>query len=125
MYSKVNQVPIQIPNAIVYEDPALGEQREKISQLISEFVSLALAQHLVSVECAMYELADHYNEKSNRERWAIAGLLHDIDWDACDKNAELHCKAQSREWLDKSGVDATIVENAFSHYGNVAGVGFQ
>ena len=124
MYAKINAVPISIPIPILYGEPVNSDQRKKIASLISDYVTPALAQHLVSVECAMYELAGWYQDAANAERWALAGLLHDIDWDACQKNPDLHCKKGTQDWLVSAGINREIMEDALSHYGSVGGVGF-
>jgi len=124
MYAKINAVPISIPIPILYGEPVNSDQRKKIASLISDYVTPALAQHLVSVECAMYELAGRYQDAANAERWALAGLLHDIDWDACQKNPDLHCKKGTQDWLVSAGINREIMEDALSHYGSVGGVGF-
>jgi predicted hydrolase (HD superfamily) len=125
MYPKVNATPIVVPVPFAYLAPALAEQRARIALLISDYVSLALAQHLVAVECAMYELARHFGEALHAERWALSGLLHDIDWDACKKDPNVHCKTETQKWLQANGIDREIMEDALSHYGSLAGVGFE
>ena len=40
-----------------------------------------LMKHLFTVEAAMRGYARKYSE--DEERWAIAGLLHDFDWEIC------------------------------------------
>jgi predicted hydrolase (HD superfamily) len=119
MYSKVNLAPIVVPSPVSYTDPHCIEQRNIIATLISEYVSPALTQHLLSVECAMYELAHFYNESSEAEKWALSGLLHDIDWDACGKDSDLHCGSQTQEWLRNAGIDQELIENACSHFGSI------
>lgn len=125
MFEKLNAVPITIPAPIPYRSPADIEQRQRIASLISDYVSPALAQHLVAVECAMFELAHHFGEGKAAGGWALAGLLHDIDWDACKKDANIHCKKGSQDWLLEKGISREVIEDALSHYGNVNGVGFE
>jgi len=47
----------------------------------------------------------------------LSGLLHDIDWDANNKNSDLHCGPETQEWLKQAGIDTELIENACSHYG--------
>jgi predicted hydrolase (HD superfamily) len=125
MFPKINAAPLGIPTPIDYALPADLEQRQRIASLISDYVSLPLAQHLVAVECAMFELAHHFREGEAAPRWALAGLLHDIDWDACKKDADVHCKKETQDWLLEKGIRRELMEDALSHYGNVNGVGFE
>jgi predicted hydrolase (HD superfamily) len=114
-YQKVNAKPIQVPEIVEYKKRI--DERQKIADLVSEYVSPALLQHLLAVEVVMYELAHHFGESEKAEEWALSGLIHDIDWDACGKNGDLHCSEQTEKWLLEKGVTNEIVENAFSHYG--------
>jgi predicted hydrolase (HD superfamily) len=114
-YQKVNTMTIQVPEILDYKKAA--PERQKIAGLISEYVSPPLLQHLLAVEVVMYELAYHFDEFENAEEWALTGLIHDIDWDACGKNSDLHCSEQTKKWLLEKGISEEIIENAFSHYG--------
>ena len=54
--------------------------RESTLELLKEFVKTeTLMKHLLAVEAAMKAYARKYGE--DEEQWAIAGLLHDYDWE--------------------------------------------
>lgn len=113
----VNPTPISVPNPISYTK--LSEPRAKVAVLLSQYVTPALLTHLISVEVTMFELAKHYGDETNAERWALAGLIHDTDWDACGKDASVHCGPETRELLKNNNVPEEIIDDAFSHYGYV------
>ena len=54
--------------------------RETAWGIVCEFVqSESLRKHMLSVEFAMREYAEHYSE--DPDSWALVGLLHDFDWE--------------------------------------------
>ncbi|MDP3061665.1 MAG: HDIG domain-containing protein [Chloroflexota bacterium] len=56
--------------------------REQVLELLKDTVKNdSLRRHLLAVEACMRAYARHYGE--DEARWAIAGLLHDFDWDIC------------------------------------------
>ncbi|MDE2820596.1 MAG: HDIG domain-containing protein [Chloroflexota bacterium] len=55
--------------------------RETAWGIVCEFVaSEGLRKHMLSVEFAMREYAEHYGE--DPDSWGLVGLLHDFDWEA-------------------------------------------
>ena len=56
--------------------------RAKTLEFLDQHVQTdMLLKHLFTVEAAMRGYARKYGE--DEERWAIAGLLHDFDWEIC------------------------------------------
>ena len=54
--------------------------RQTTLNLLSEFVKAeTLMKHLLAVEAAMLAYARKFGEEE--EKWGIAGLLHDFDWE--------------------------------------------
>ncbi len=55
--------------------------RETAWGIVCEFVSSeGLRKHMLAVEFAMREYAEHYGE--DPDSWGLVGLLHDFDWEA-------------------------------------------
>lgn len=55
-------------------------QREQAAALLDEYVhNQNLVRHMLAVEAAMEDYANHYGEDPTN--WALAGLLHDFDWE--------------------------------------------
>ncbi len=71
-----------------------------------------LVKHCLAVEACMAGLADYFKE--DRVKWALAGLLHDIDYEETKDNPERHSLAGA-EMLEKIGVDKETVEAVKTH----------
>ena len=63
--------------------------REEALQLVKEKIKNEnLVKHCLAVEACMQALAKHFEQ--NEEQWALAGLLHDIDYEETKDNPEKH-----------------------------------
>lgn len=71
-----------------------------------------LVKHCLAVEAVMKELAKKFSE--NKEKWALAGLLHDIDYEETKDSPEKHSLVGA-EMLEKIGLDKEIVEAVKAH----------
>lgn len=61
--------------------------RQDALKLLDEFVKTeSLRKHLLAVETAMGAYARRYRE--DEQKWRLAGLLHDFDWEACSRPEE-------------------------------------
>ena len=70
-----------------------------------------LMKHLFTVEAAMRGYARKYGE--DEERWAIAGLLHDFDWEICP-TPESH-PTFGAEILREHGYPEDIIRAVLTH----------
>lgn len=61
-----------------------------------------IRKHLLATEALMRALARKFNE--DQDRWGIAGLLHDLDWDETKSTPEIH-GIKSYEYLKDEDID--------------------
>ncbi len=71
-----------------------------------------LIKHMLASEAVMRALAVKFGE--DEEKWGLAGLLHDIDWEETQDNPEMHT-VKSREYLTEYGLDPDIVQAIYVH----------
>ena len=70
-----------------------------------------LMKHLLTVEASMRGYARKYRE--DEDRWAIAGLLHDFDWEICP-TPESH-PTFGAEILREAGYPEDIIRAVWTH----------
>jgi len=71
-----------------------------------------LLKHMYAVEAIMRGLAAHFDE--NPDRWGLAGLVHDIDYDFTANDPQAHSMVAA-EILEAMGVDRDIIYAVKSH----------
>ena len=71
-----------------------------------------LIKHMLAAEAIMRALARQLNQ--DEERWGLAGLLHDIDLDACGDDLTRHSLI-SAEMVREKGFDDEIVDAIAAH----------
>lgn len=87
--------------------------REEALQLIKEKIKNEnLVKHCLAVEACMRALARHFGE--NEEKWALTGLLHDIDYEETKDNPEKHSLIGA-EMLEDLELDKEIVKAVKTH----------
>lgn len=92
--------------------------RDQALQLVREFVKNEnLVRHMLAVEAAMAAYAKKFGE--DEERWRVAGLLHDFDWEI-HPNLPDH-PMKGAEILRERGVDEDMIQTIISH-ANFSGV---
>ena len=87
--------------------------REEALKLVKEKIKNEnLIKHCLAVEACMRALAEKFGESS--EKWALAGLLHDIDYEETKDNSEKHSLIGAK-MLEELGLDKEIVEAVKTH----------
>ena len=87
--------------------------REEALNLIKEKIkNQNLIKHSLSVEACMRSLAKYFAE--NEEKWDLAGLLHDIDYEETKDDPNSH-SIKGAEFLEKLGLEKEITEAVKTH----------
>jgi len=87
--------------------------REEGLKLLKENLSNQnLIKHSLAVEAIMRALARHFDEVE--EKWALAGLLHDIDYDKVKDDLSQHSLLGSKV-LEDLGIDKDICQAVKVH----------
>jgi len=88
-------------------------QREEALQFLKENLdNQNLVKHSLAVEASMAALAVHF--AGDREKWALCGLLHDIDYQKSQGDPQVHSKEGSR-MLREAGLDQEICQAVLTH----------
>ncbi len=88
-------------------------EREQALKLVKEKIkNQNLVKHCLAVEACMKALARHFDE--DEEKWGLAGLLHDIDYEETKNDPEKH-SILGAEILEKLGLDSEIIEAVKAH----------
>ncbi len=87
--------------------------REKAFNLLKENLkNQNLIKHSLAVEAGMRALAKFFGE--DEEKWALAGLLHDIDYEKTKGDPKLHSKLGA-EMLKNMGFEEEICQAVLTH----------
>lgn len=86
--------------------------RDEAWDIVCKYVqNQNLRKHMLAVEAAMAAYADKYNQ--DEERWRVAGLLHDFDWEI-HPTLEEHPQ-KGADILRQLGVDEDMIRTIQSH----------
>ncbi len=70
--------------------------------------------HLIATGAVMEKLAARFG--GDPATWKVAGMLHDLDWDRLEKDAEEHCGATLEQMLAELDSPAELLADIRSHY---------
>lgn len=88
-------------------------EREKALEFLNQKVqSKNLIKHCLAVEAVMRALAKRFNE--DETKWALAGLLHDIDYEETKDDAQRH-SIVGAEMLKAQGIEQDICQAVKVH----------
>lgn len=90
------------------------DRSEALALVVERIPSVNLVNHSVAVECIMEALARRFDlPEADVERWALAGLLHDLDYAETAKDPDRHGIVSAEEL--KGRVDDEIVHAILAH----------
>ena len=97
-------------NKVFIKKLCFMDYKEKSKELLQKYIkNQNLQKHCYAVESCMRFYAQKFNE--DEERWAAAGLLHDIDWEMYpDEHPN-----KSPEILSEAGFDKEFIDCILSH----------
>lgn len=88
-------------------------KREDALELVQEHLkNKNLVKHSLAVEACMKTLASRFNQ--DVERWGLAGILHDLDYEITEKSPELHTN-ETVKILEQKGVAPDIIHAIQAH----------
>ncbi|MBU2259641.1 hypothetical protein KKC44_03455 [Patescibacteria group bacterium] len=71
-------------------------------------------EHLIATGAAMEAFAKKFG--GDGETWKVAGMLHDLDWDKLEKDAQEHCGKTLEELLAPIEAPAELLADIRAHY---------
>lgn len=91
--------------------------RDKALELVKAHLkNKNLVKHCLAVEACMRAMARRFGQ--DEERWGLAGILHDLDYEITEKSPELHT-TETVKILEENGVDQDIIRAVRAHCGQV------
>ena len=75
-----------------------------------------LVKHCLAVEACMRAMARRLGQ--DEEKWGLAGVLHDLDYEITEKSPELHT-TETVKILEEKGVEEDIIRTVQAHAGQV------
>lgn len=94
--------------------------RDIALKLLNQYIkNQNLIRHSLAVEAVLKKFAQKFNE--NVEDWALAGLLHDLDWELTQNNPKQHTLI-SEKILKEAGLADHIIKaiKIHNHIHNIA-----
>ena len=70
--------------------------------------------HLIAMGTTMEAFAKHFG--GDPDTWKVAGLLHDLDWDAIGKNGAEHCGTTLEQMLKTIDAPEELLADIRAHY---------
>jgi putative nucleotidyltransferase with HDIG domain len=92
-------------------------ERDEALELVQEHLkNKNLVKHCLAVEACMKAIASRLNQDA--EKWALAGILHDLDYELTEKSPELHT-TETVKILREVGVEPEVIQAVQAHAGQV------
>jgi len=92
---------------------AIGLERSRALELLNEHIKNPnMIKHCLASEAVLAALAEHCGEEPGK--WAMAGLLHDLDVEITNADLNVH-GLEAAKMLEEEGVDPEIVDAVRMH----------
>lgn len=88
------------------------DREQALKELKGRLSNESLIKHSLAVEAIMKELAEYFKE--DVENWAMAGLMHDIDYDRTKDDMSKH-SLDGADILENLGFDGSVVYAVKAH----------
>lgn len=92
------------------------EREEALELLKKHLKNKNLVKHSLAVEACMKAMASKLNK--DVEKWGLAGILHDLDYEITEKSPELHT-TETVKILKEIGIEPDIINTIQAHAGKV------
>jgi hypothetical protein len=91
--------------------------RQQAKELLEQTIpNKNLQKHMLAAEACMKNLAAHFGE--DQDKWALAGLLHDLDYDQTANDFPNHGLVTA-QMLEGRGISEDIIHAIKAHPGHV------
>ena len=91
--------------------------RDTALELVKKYLkNKNLIKHSLSVEACMRSMAAKLNQ--DEEKWGLAGILHDLDYEITEKSPELHT-TETVKILQDLDIDAEVICTIQAHAGQI------
>ena len=102
------------------EKQSIPVNRDEALELLKSYVHQEnLIKHCLATEAIMRSLAERFGE--DPEKWGIAGLLHDLDYEETYETPEQHAR-KTAEILKEKGFPQDMIDAILAHNAEVLGI---
>ncbi len=93
-------------------------QRDEALSLVKQHLkNKNLVKHCLAVEACMRAMAERLG--ADEEKWGLAGILHDLDYEVTEKSPETHTH-ETLKILEPYGLDPDIIRAIQAHAGMIS-----
>jgi len=93
-------------------------KRDEALELVKKHLkNKNLIKHSLAVETCMRAMAAKFNQ--DVDKWGLAGILHDLDYEITEKSPELHT-TETVKILQDLDIDSEVIRTIQAHAGQVS-----